>query len=375
MVAFVKGIFHDLSGRIQKMIVNLEQLKETTAIPKDFFDKTLSLLNKLNQEVNTTLVSPDISFDELAGNNILKFNTLYERFLAIELYRFQVIIHYGENEKYFNALINRIYREIECNQRPPIVSVISNNDNYYWVYPLYEIIAVPYGEERNLLNLPDLYHEIGHLIYGQFPTFLKGTIESSLDKHFRDEIQAIHDENRDKKTIPVLKEAFDSWKNSWIEEFICDLIATYLTGPCYGWTNLKISTISSTDKGIYSTTANHPSDESRMYAIFSMLQLMGHQSDIEQLKNYWASFMAISANAKSQFYDTLLPQHIISELVATVFQSCQDIGLSSYSKQIEISGEPIAQLLNQAWTENLARPENFTNWENSQTEKLIQELN
>lgn len=51
---------------------------------------------------------------------------------------------------------------------------------HYWVHPQYEIIAVPTGEEKSLLNLPDLYHETGHLIYKQHEEDLLGTFKIEI---------------------------------------------------------------------------------------------------------------------------------------------------------------------------------------------------
>lgn len=378
MIAFIKGITHDLSGRIQKMIDYLTNIADTTEIKAEFFEKTLQLLQKLNQDATLFLASSNINFEEFIENNLSKFNKLNERFLAIELYRYHVIINYGKNEKYFNSLIHKIYDEIQCDQSPPIVSGISNNDSYYWVYPTYDIIAVPFGEDKNLLNLPDLYHEIGHLIHGQYASFLKGSIESSIKDFFQREIFNIDLENRDPKGKSILKNAFESWKESWTEEFICDLIGTYLTGPSYAWTNLKIAAISSNsgtaEKGIYSTTSNHPSDESRMYAIFSMLQIMGFNNEIKHQVTEWKSFESISVNIKPPLYSTILPHEIIDQLVANVYTACGNIGLLSYLQQIEVYETPISKILNDAWSKNLNNPETFVGWENEVVNQMHEEL-
>lgn len=373
MVAFVTGIFHDLSGRIQKMLVDLVRRQAASDVPKPFFQKTLTLLSDLSQDVNAVLLSPDLSFEEFASNHLIKFNTLHERFLAIELYRYQAIVRYGHSgEKYFNALIARIYDEIDCFQSAPLVAGISNNDNYYWVYPTYEIIAVPFGEEKNLLNLPDIFHEIGHLLCGQHRRTFKGEgkIDKALEDHFNSEIKNIEDENRDKSKIPELRKAFDYWKASWIEEFVCDLVATYLTGPAYGWTNLKISTLSNSDKGIFSFSVEHPSDETRMFAIVSMLEKMGYTREIVMLKDYWNKFLSLCTTSRAPLYNLMLPRHIIEQLTATVFDACQKIGLISCCHQGQGGATPISSLLNQAWSENLYRPETFSEWEQSQIASL-----
>ena len=369
MIAFVKGIFYDLSGRIQKMLADLSSRQQTSDVPHSFFQKTITLLHDLSWDVNTILASPELAFEPFTNNFLSKYSNLYERFSAIELYRYQAIIRYGQGgEKYFNALIKQIYEEIDCIQSTPLIAGISNSDSYYWVYPTYEIIAVPIGEDKNLLNLPDIFHEIGHLLCGQYRRSFKGEgkIDKMLGEHFETEINNIRDENRDLGKIPEFKKVFEYWRESWIEEFICDLVGTYLTGPAYGWTNFKICTLTSSDKGIYHFSAEHPSDETRMYAILFMLEQMGYQHEKEELANSWSTFLTICTNTQMPLYSLLLPRHMIEELAVTVLDACQKICLVSCMQQAANSDSPISLLLNQAWDENLKRPDTFSEWEQNQ---------
>ena len=372
MIAFINGIFHELSGRVQKMLEDLHGRQSTSEVPKPFFQKTLSLLSELSKDVIAILISQDLTYEEFASNHLIKYNTLHERFLAIELYRYQAIVHYNKSEKYFNALIARIYEEVNCLQSAPLVACISNSDNYYWVYPIYDIIAVPFGEEKNLLNLPDIFHEIGHLLCGQYIVFFKGQgkIDKALEEYFTVEIRNIELENRDKSRIPELKKTFEYWKDSWIEEFICDLVATYLTGPAYAWTNFKIASISNSDKGIFSFSSEHPSDERRMYAIIKMLEKMGYKHEVETLKSSWQNFLVICTNTRNPLYNLFLPVDIIDKLVDTVIDACNNIALVSCVEQSKNNGDPVSKLLNQAWIENLTQPKTFSDWEHAQIKGL-----
>ena len=102
-------------------------------------------------------------------------------------------------------------------------------------------------------------------------------------------------------------------------EFTCDFIATYLVGPAYAWTNLKLTTLSSGKDRIYADSPSHPSDESRMRAIFFMLKLMGHTAELTQIEESWKEFLAASNNPIPSNYNFIFPQSIIEQLAKNVF--------------------------------------------------------
>jgi len=271
MIKFIKAIFFDLTGRIEKMQVNLASASLSNEVDQVFLEETKQLLNGLNVDITTLINSGDLDIEALSSNNVIKYNTLHEALLTIELFRYLIIINYGEAEEYFKKKIKRIYTEINCLQNPPLITTISNSESYYWALPSYDIIAVPTGEEQSLLNLPDLYHEMGHLIYNQYAQYLKGTIEQSLTKYYNAEIQRVVHEQRAASLITFFREKLNHWIESWIMEFTCDLIAVYLVGPAYAWTNLKLTTLSSGKDQIFIDSPSHPSDEARMRAIFYLL--------------------------------------------------------------------------------------------------------
>lgn len=68
------------------------------------------------------------------------------------------------------------------------------------------------------------------------------------------------------------------WETKWSEDLACDLIGTYLVGPAYAWSNMKICAVSGGLNNIFSNTkhfSDHPPDEARMRCIFMMLEQIG----------------------------------------------------------------------------------------------------
>lgn len=370
MIPFIKGIFYDQSNRITKMLTDLTSPGINKEIDNDFLNKTVQMLDELNVDIQQLVNSGDLDVDVLANYNIIRYNTFHERLLMIELFRYLVIINYDTPEEYFKKKINRIYEEINCLQKQPIVTTISNSENYYWALPSYDIIAVPTGEERNLLNLPDLYHEMGHLIYNQYEPYLKGSIEADINQYYEDEIQRVDAEDRDPKLKPFFREKKSGWINGWIMEFTCDFIATYLVGPAYAWTNLKLTTLSSGKDRIYADTPSHPSDEARMRGIFFILKLMGHTAELTQIEKSWKEFLTASNNPVPANYKYIFHQSIIEQLAKNVFDGCQTIDLRVYSEQVVNFEKPISKILNDAWSELFDNPDNFYSWEEERIKEI-----
>jgi hypothetical protein len=370
MIAFVNSVFFDLSFRVAKMIGDLQKRTLNTDIPQHFYVKTLNMLSDLKAEILQVIDSGDLEIESIASNNLIRYNTLFEKFQSIELFRFQVIINYGDPEHYFNRKIRRIYDEIKNTQVPPLITTISNSESYYWAHPYFEIIAVPAGEEKNLLNLPDLYHEISHLIYQQYAQFLLGDFISVMRKHFEDEMASVVDQHRPSRYLGFYRDKLQKWLNGWVEEFTCDLIATYLVGPAYAWTNLKLSTISSGNDRIYKDSPSHPSDESRMRAIFKMLRITGQSEAAMKISESWDKFLKATSNPIPPDYHYIFPDPLIERLAENVLSGCNAIGLNDYDSQLQEFSTPISKILNDAWDKILSTPSEFHDWEVSQIAEI-----
>jgi hypothetical protein len=374
MIKFVKGIFFDQLIGAAKMLDELHSPEISKDIDEKFLKKTIEDLSQVSVEIQQLIDSGDLEIEPLAPNNIIKYNTFHESLLKIELFRYLVVINYGRPEEYFKKKITRIYAEINCLQKTPIITTISNSDNYYWALPMYDIIAVPTGEEKNLLNLPDLFHEMGHLIYNQYEVFLKGNIDHSIRDFYQKEILRVHHEQRPVKLITFFQEKESWWISSWVMEFTCDLIATYLVGPAYAWTNLKLTTRSSGDNAVYMDSPSHPSDESRMVAVFMMLEKMGHTKEVHSIQEDWKKFLTVTKNPIPSNYQYIFPQALLKELVDAVFLGCKQIDLRIYRDQVAQYTSPISKVLNDAWEKIFSDPVQYQAWEKERIKEIEESL-
>jgi len=363
MTLFFKGIFADQANAIQKMLSRLKGNTIHKDMDKDFLFRTIQMLDALHADIAKLSQSGDLAIPLLTSSNIVKYNTFMERLQTIELFRYLPIINYGDPEIYFKKKISRIYQEINCLQKEPLITTISNSDSYYWALPSYNIIAVPAGEEKNLLNLPDLYHEIGHLIEMQYRSEFRNNFLPVLDGFYRDEEQRVVDEQRAPGLVAFYREKRVNWINGWIMEFTCDFIATFLVGPAYAYTNLKICTLSSGKDRIYADFPSHPSDEARMRAIFYMLHQLGFDKEIGEIDGLWQEFLRHVNNPVPTNYAYIFPQKLIEALGQTVLKACQTVDLRSYPDQLTKFNPPISRILNDAWVEVLANDDQYKTWE------------
>lgn len=371
MTHFLQGLFRDQLCRVTATLEEMRTNRANPNVPRFFVDKTLSLLTSLKVDIEALIDSGDLLIDEpvIRATNIADYNKHDTRFKEIEAYRCQVILRYGDRESQFSKVLERIYNELDIHQEPPIVTFVSDSEDYYWAFPTHDIIAVPAGEERHLLNLPDLYHEIGHYIYDQFSTILIRSIRDDVTLHFDREISIAHDQGMAKLESDLLEKK-NRWLSGWIEEYVCDMIGSYTTGPAYAWTNFKISSIVSKEKNIYTDSIVHPSDESRMHAIRSILYREGLADELVRLNADWEIYADSPVNVKPLSYASFFPERLIDQLAHWVWQGCRDIGLRSYFNQQSVHRRPVSVILNEAWEVLRIDSIGYAAWECNQIQQI-----
>jgi hypothetical protein len=370
MKHFIKALYADLLHRIDVVVEDINKLNPHENIRERFIDKTLEEFAEIRLVLKSAFETGVLEFDAFAGNNLHKFNTVHRQFKAIHSYRYLALKNYGPPEIFFFRLISQIYQEHRISAIPPIVSTISNHDDYYWAVPYYEIIALPSGEENSLLNLPDIYHEIGHLLHSMFNRKSCELSTISIDKYFAKEIVRVEEEGLASHYKNSLETAKYLWHSSWIEEFACDLVGTYMTGPAYGWTNLKLLSTGHGSTKIYAYSGSHPANEARMRIIILMLEKMGMNKEKAEIEFAWKLFLKDTEGYKPNEYSLLYPQHLLKLIVDELFNFYQNADLTSYPDLLKSGVTSIAGLLNEAWTNAQTNPSNYYAYE----EKVIKTL-
>lgn len=360
---FIKALYADLSHRIDVVVSDIKGLPHHNDIKDRFIDDTLNQFSAIRNELQSAFDTGVLELEVFAGNNLFRFNRVHRTFKAIHSYRYLAIKNYKEPEIFFYQVITQIYTEHRINALPPIVSTISNHDYYYWAVPYFEIIALPSGEEHSLLNLPDMYHEIGHLLHSMFVGKSCETSGAIIDKHFAKEIVRVQDDGTAAHFQEKLEEAKYLWDASWLEEFTCDLVGTYMTGAAYAWTNLKLLSTGHGSTKIFECSQSHPADEARMRIIILMLEKLGLTDDKNKVEAVWKVFLKDTEVFKPNDYPLLYPQKLLQQIVDEFFTFYQNADLVSYSELVGKGANSISQLLNDAWHNAQTNPADYFNYE------------
>jgi hypothetical protein len=370
MKHFVKALYADLLHRIDFVVEDIKGLDHHEDIKDRFIDDTLAQFSAIRIELMSAFKTGVLEFDVMAGNNLHRFNNAHRQFKAIHSYRYLAIKNYKAPEIFFYRLISKVYKEHRISAIPPIVSTISNHDYYYWAVPYFEIIALPCGEENSLLNLPDIYHEIGHLLHSMFKGKSCELSVGVVDKHFEKEVVRVEDEGLPNRYKVLLEKVKHLWQASWIEEFTCDLVGTYMTGPAYAWTNLKLLSTGHGSIKIYEFSNSHPANEARMRIIIIMLEKLGMKAEKELVEKAWSVFLSETEGFKPAEYSLLYPQKLLEQIVNEFFDFYQNADLASYPELLASGKDSIAKILNEAWDNAQADPAGYFKHESDVINKM-----
>ena len=377
----LEGAYHDLLSRIAKLSNRLIDTDCDPDLDTTFVERTHELLDALKLRVLQVIQEGLLAEPGVASFYLRTFRSLNDECTELEVNRCLVIRQYGKPERYLNKLIRRIYQEIGFvgYRRIPLLTTTTAPQNYYWVHPKHDIIGVPPGEEDNLLHLPDLYHEIAHIIFmlaQMTPAY--NWITGNFNQHLRTHFEEMLFEAEENQWPVAFQQKLAGWRTmwlnqleyKWLEEFVCDLTATYLAGPAYAWTHLKlVLSEGKTNYDLYGTeSANHPADEARFRAIRFMLFQTGQGEAVIELDKAWQ--LVLGAYQKPDYYDSAYPDHLLESLVQTVCLNCQQQTLQMYSDQLRLPNAPVSSLLNAAWQFIHQNPEGFPIWERASIRSL-----
>ncbi|MFB0545999.1 MAG: hypothetical protein ACETWB_03745, partial [Anaerolineae bacterium] len=319
------------------------------------------------------LADPAFGTTKLLPHHLQKYRALAQQVQFIEWYPIPAILRYDHVAHYFFILTGQALRQINYPLSPPVPSVHSHG--YYWTQPLFNIVGIPVSEEHGLLSLPDLFHELSHILLAHHRSDLIGDFETQLTRYFAEERRRVEKEGRAPEYEALYDRVESQWKDYWLSEYTGDMVAAYWVGPAYGWAHLRLCTSSLTDEmfrpGPDDAPSTHPSDESRYRAIMTVLHPTRRGEDTKELEERWRDYVALTGHTPPVDYDLCYSQLLFDALADRVVRGCKDLGLRSFTEQPESEGEVnIPPLLNAAWQQFGAQPETYPLWEQEEMRKL-----
>lgn len=373
--ALLKGLGFDLQQRclaIQRVLENRTFSYEIQEYVKEVCGK----IDHVQQEIEVLLRDPALGNTKLLPNQFFSFSRLAEKLSEIEWYPLPAITRYNDTDYYLGYLCTLLAHQVRYPLRIPLVSGFSSN--YYGTIPLYHLIKVPVSEHLFLLGLPDLCHELGHILYSNYTGSFLGNFFSDLSVYIQREKQRRIKEGASPKYQDLYDILETEWRDHWTTEFVSDMIAVFMVGAAFGHTHLRLccSLDSNVFRPGFGEPSTHPSGESRMRAIVAMLKRIGLDEDSNIIQDRWLKYLSAIGSKKPMEYDHCYPDVLIEPLAREVYNGCVKIGLMVYKDQ-QVSNNDInlSALLNEAWTVLLANPQGYAEWESVQVKRLRDNAN
>jgi hypothetical protein len=265
-----------LAGSIRQCIERVRQLRGIvqTRYPREYDGLRQLCLTKLDQA--------HIEFKALASERIIDmtiqtprrvraFKRLVEQLNNVEGIGVFALNRASAEDEFLNRLITNICTEISYPLITPVISHMSQD--YFHIYPEFNLLCLPLIESRFLLHLPDVYHELCHPLHRNLdlPTLeaYQNAFKRSLFEkveHFENEIVAAERLRNQEAHVFQLQLWRTCWVKYWMEEFFCDLFGVLTAGPAYAWSHYHLCVKRGGDP--FQTPlmfeSTHPADDARM---------------------------------------------------------------------------------------------------------------
>lgn len=377
----LKSLFYELIARIERQRNELSNYQLYPEFYR-FKMKTEDSLHDLKMKILYEIQSDNWMIPNSDANFYSSYQQKSEKVMVLEYYRVQVLNKCGNTEIFFYLLTKLLLKQFRVSATPPMISsgVSSRKEDYFWAETHHTLIGVPPGEDFHFINLPDLIHELAHIIIDYVEVNengITGNIRSKIEEFYKKELWSIEDNNNPSKVklLDKVTKWQDNWLNNWLIEFCCDMMATYFVGPAYAWTNLKLS-LSEHPEDVYEINSkNHPSHEARMRAINEMLRCSGFGNSVQEISMEWKRFLDIHGNREPVNYELAFPDELIEDLANTIYSKCKEHGYLSYEEQLKKLNNPISEVMNEAWDILRNNSADYGEWEKQKLEKIKAQIN
>jgi hypothetical protein len=347
-------------------LVALQQLCENR------IDEIIRLLDYLLND--TTILS-----EELIKERIRIFRRTIGELSQLEASGIAALNRVHSDDVFMNKLVFQIHKEINFPLSPPTVTCLSKD--YFSINPTLRLLEVPLAESEFLLHLPDLYHEIAHLLTATTNNPKVEPLQQALGKLLFEVAQYFDKERIDnlRATGPTeyFSHVFDLLERFWIPwatEICCDLFAVYTLGPAYAWSHFHLTATHGGDP--YDIRLNsfmyHPPDHARMEAMLMALDLLNFKSQVTDIKERWKDLVKSIGVEQTPIYRRACPLQLLKQAVEYTLDGVKNIGCRIVD---DATTGTVHELLNNAWQKFWVTPNQYPTWERETINTLKQTAN
>lgn len=377
MIGFLLGALNVLQGKGSAVVERLtpHRLKADYNVPTivlehcaQVVERTREIIREIEGHTSNLAVLKDAVDRKVLTNAaavelqvrgfVRAYHDLRRRLDEIEDFFSGHVTRFNSDDERLTLISAALWRETGLPASPPVV-VASSSSYFFTVAPLEIIFAPPSGAD-DILVLPDLYHEFGHILHqlGRMNLFGK-RFEHALAE-YEDELLAQRRRHY-RPFDPLLIEGISRlWARYWAEEVACDTLAARVLGPSYGWCNLHLCL---RHPEIYLIT-DHPAEAARTQHIFRVLKRCGWVKEVEAMQNRWEHYTRAIQHSKGSNYDDYHADQLFIAVMEDVEEAVT--GFDTFRP----AQDTICGVLNEAWNVFLVDPVNFVRWKERAIDRL-----
>jgi len=296
-----------------------------------------------------------------------RYRRLVEDIAWIESTGINALQRWQPTDDRLNQLIERIAREIYFPLPSPVVACLAQA--HYEIDTKLGLLVVPPADGIFLLHLPDVYHELCHLLLEEESDARLAPLQeaylralSAARSYVRGELRIEANQTRRPDSFKLeLRAWIDSWR-AWMLELFCDAFAAATLGPAYAWSHLHLTAKS--DAEVFAVpkllSTSHPCAAARMELILHVLQLGGFTSEAARIRTRWDELVASIGDKETPGYARCYPSQILLRIAQEARAATQGIGCLV---AVPSSPKRIEGVFSAAWDEFWNAPDDFPDWQ------------
>ena len=368
MASLLKELLHDGLQRADDIVTSLGAIDaKGSAEVEAYRTKMLGLGTHARDLIDRALADPDIDDPNYATNYFRDYCYITRLLRELEDFSLLVLKRFNESDQRATDLMRAICTESGYPYQAPICTAISSQ--YFWTIPNMDLVFVPCLEPDHVLGLPDIYHELGHILLFREKNRLEFPALALVDDHY-DRLRAEGKRlNWPDASLEHVEQFQHNWRRSWLLEFASDLIATYLIGPSFGWCNIRTAT--NLGGELFVGTDSHPADDARATAIGMMLTEIGFDDSRQRIQLRWGELIKLAVESPPPRYDLAYPPKLLEDLTQFLQKECEALGLKKFNSD---SSEGVAATIHSCWSQFRDKPESYANHERKALENLLATL-
>ncbi|MGB3513975.1 MAG: hypothetical protein WBA93_33155 [Microcoleaceae cyanobacterium] len=235
------------------------------------------------------------------------------------------------------------------------------------------IIFSPPQQAISLLEMPGLYHELGHDVFQKFKDIDKQLYQVIFlyFNNFKNQSGPLNPETRNQQRQEINK-ALDYWDTERLNEIFCDIFGTFTCGIAHYVSCIDMGILSGKNPYNLDFRDEHPPLSARVYVCYQTLTTTQKKEKTTiTAKNSWDKYT--NNNQKSFDFNLICAESLLKSIVEIAILSIQELlpGCKRYETPLiddsEIEKIPddilLEDILNQAAKILLNHPELYKDWE------------